>query len=131
MNTHRRILVAEKEQIEGAYVRGMIERRGWHADVVQSGLQVIEKINDAFYDAVIISSELTEVDGIETAQKVRVSHHNLPIIGMANYSLTAERKRFEGVGVDQCLTKPVYKASLLDTLSRIFEKTQGQSTSAA
>jgi CheY-like chemotaxis protein len=110
----RRILVVEKEAIDGAYVRNMLERIGWSAVVVRDRDLALARMEEEDFAAVLVSSTFLVGDaGNELTQQLR---NETPVIGIANYSLSAEQQRFQRAGIDNYITKPIYQRSLVDVL---------------
>ncbi|MGB0523142.1 MAG: response regulator [Flammeovirgaceae bacterium] len=120
----KKILVAEAESIQAAYMQSLLQKNGWEADVVKKGTKVIQKLSEDEYEAVMLNSDLSTCDKGSTIECIRelekASGKDIPIIGVANYSYDLEKKQFKKAGVEYCLTKPVYKKGLVDMLKSIF-----------
>lgn len=128
----KKILVAETESIQAAYMQSLLQKNGWEADVVKKGTKVIQKLSESEYEAVMLNSDLSTCDQGDTIECIRelskASGKQIPIIGVANYSYEFERKQFKKAGVEHCLTKPVYKKGLFDVLKSIFRRKSNVST---
>ena len=120
----KKILVAEAESIQAAYMKSLLKKNGWDADVVKKGGKLLQKLSEGEYEAVMLNSELSTCEQGNTIDCIReygvASGKNIPIIGVANYSLEFEKKEFKEAGVEHCLTKPVYRKGLIDVLKSIF-----------
>lgn len=120
----KKILVAEAESIQAAYMKSLLQKNGWDADVVKKGGKVLQKLNEEEYEAVMLNSELSTCESGNTIEQIReiskASGKPISIIGVANYSYDLEKKQFKKAGVEHCLTKPVYKKGLIEMLKSIF-----------
>lgn len=120
----KKILVAESESIQAAYMKSLLKKNGWDADVVKKGGKVLQKLNENEYEAVMLNSNLSTCEQGNTIDCIRkysaTSGKDIPIIGVANSSLELEKKEFKEAGVEHCLTKPVYRKGLIDMLRLIF-----------
>lgn len=120
------VLVAENKGIDAAYLRLMLERNGWKADIVTDGEEALKKIEEKQYAFILVSNNLNSLKGTEIISKIReaetTSHTHLPIVGVASCSLVSERKRYLNAGVDYCIAKPVYQRSLFEIINTLFEE---------
>ena len=114
MGERRRILIAEQESIAGAYIQKMMQKSGWDTELVSKGEEVIQRLSNEHFDALVISSQLSDRSGIEVIKEIRgmVEKQRIPVLGMADSSLATERKQMEKAGATHCLTKPVYQKQL-------------------
>ncbi len=123
---NKKVLVAEKASIEAAYIKYILERKGWKAEIVSSGEDVLNKLENTSYKFILINSSLVDTDGLEVAKKIQEQEQKTkrytPIIGISNYSLMEERKRFMAAGINHCLTKPIYKTTLFGLISSIVKE---------
>jgi len=119
------VLVAENKGIDAAYLRLMLERNGWKADIVTDGEEALRRIEEKQYAFLLISNNLNSLKGTEVIGKIReseaISQSHLPILGVASCSLVSERKKYLNAGVDYCITKPVYQRSLFEIINTLFE----------
>ena len=131
----KKILVAEAESIQAAYMQSLLNKNGWDADVVKKGKKVIQKLSEEEYEAVMLNSEFSTSEDGNTIELInefsKASGRKIPIIGVANYSYELERKAFKQAGVEHCLTKPVYKRGLLEALKSIFRSKPNNNVSVS
>lgn len=121
----QKILIAEREKIAGSYMQKMMEKSGWLTELVDTGSSLLSKLESSQYLAVVISSQLPDMNGVDLARDIRQKYPNqddLFIIGMANSSLETERKQFEQAGVNYCLTKPVYQKQLVKAIKTSVQR---------
>ena len=122
-----KILLAEAESIQAAYMRSLLERNGWKADVVKGTNKLLQKLGGGEYGVVLLNSNFSGKGkhGVELVEQIqeqaRLSGHQISIILLANYSYDLERKKFQQAGVEHCLTKPIYKQHLLAALNNVLQ----------
>lgn len=74
------------------------------------------------YLAVLLDSKLPETDGVETARRIRTEvDSRVPVIVLTAYEWGEIEKEAREAGVDAFLSKPVYKAKLLQKMTEITE----------
>jgi len=114
------VLIADNSPIDAAYMRVMLERNGWKAEVVTDGLEVLQKLKERAYPLVILNGRLKRLTGEETIRRVREMEKTLNqrsvIIGTIGTTLENERKKLILAGADQCVSKPVYLQILLEVI---------------
>ncbi len=124
MKDKQKVLVAEFESIDAAYLRSMLERNGWESDLASNQMEVLHKLRERKYSLVLVNSNQSKVTGIETTRKIKALERELkrriPVVGIASHTLEAEKRSILKAGADYCLTKPVYKNVLLETFKNVF-----------
>jgi signal transduction histidine kinase/CheY-like chemotaxis protein/HPt (histidine-containing phosphotransfer) domain-containing protein len=116
-----RVLVAEDNPVGQRVARLLLERLGHRAVVVGSGLEAIEALRTRRYDVLLTDLQMPELDGLETARRVRAE---LPadaqprIIAMTASALPEHRDACTRAGMDDFVAKPVQVRELLAALAR-------------
>ena len=120
------VLVAENERIDAAYLRLLLERNGWEADIITDGEELLKKIKEKNYALILMNNKLKNLDGIEVTIKIREqeakSDYHIPIVGVTSYTIAEERRQYLNAGMDYCITKPVYQKNLFDLIYSIFNE---------
>lgn len=118
-----RILLVEDNAINRILTLKVLQRRGYHADVAENGLQALEALRRTPYDLVLMDCQMPEMDGFEATRRIRdprsaVLNGSVPIIAMTAYAMQGDRERCLEEGMDDYLSKPVSAEELTDTLER-------------
>lgn len=98
------------------------------AELVNSGAAAVELINERRsqnkdFDMVLLDWKMPEMDGIETARRIRrIVGAEETIIIITAYDWMGIEKEAQKAGVDYFLSKPMFKSNLIST----FEKALGQ-----
>lgn len=104
-----RILLAEDNPINLRVALTMLQRSGYDADTVSTGVQVLQQLKDRAYDVILMDVQMPEMDGISATQHIRehVSPDEQPyIIALTANTLPTDRAFYLRSGVDAFLGKP-------------------------
>ena len=113
------ILLAEDNVVNQKVALLILERLGYRADVVASGLEVIEAVQRQPYDLILMDVHMPEMDGIEATRRV---FELLPpakyphIIAMTAAAMQEDRERCLAVGMHNFVSKPVKVEELVSAL---------------
>ncbi len=118
-----RILAAEDNPVNQMVIRRVLEKLGFHADVVSNGKEAVEALARAPYDLVLMDVQMPELDGLEATRIIRSGeagavNPGLPVIAMTAHALKGDRDRCLEAGMDDYVTKPIDPARLLEVLEK-------------
>jgi PAS domain S-box-containing protein len=127
-----RILVAEDNAVNQRVVVRMLERFGYGADIVGTGVEAVDAVTRLAYAAVLMDCQMPEMDGYEATRVIRererLQHvpasQRLPIIALTANALATDRDRCLAAGMDEYLAKPLRPAMLATILERFLTPTQ-------
>ena len=100
------------------------EKVGVTAEWVDSGQKAIEqvrKLHEAgkYYDMILIDWKMPDMDGIETARRIRAdAGPEVTIIIMTAYDWSNIEHEARMAGVNLLMSKPMFKSSLISAFSR-------------
>jgi CheY-like chemotaxis protein len=109
-NRISRILLAEDNPINQIVMLKMLDKLGYHADVVTNGVEVLHSLEHHPYDLILMDIQMPEMDGYETARAIRkrLSFAEQPkIIAITAYALKGDREKCIASGMDNYISKPV------------------------
>jgi PAS domain S-box-containing protein len=115
-----RILLAEDNRINQMVALGLLQNLGYNANMVTNGLQVLEELERAAYDVILMDCQMPELDGYETTRRIRA----LPldpqprIIAMTANAMRGESEKCLESGMDDYMSKPVRLDTLREMLMR-------------
>ncbi len=116
------ILFAEDDTINQLYLAAFMRSQGWTVDAVYNGKMALEKFATGKYDLVILDGQMPEMDGFETARKIReteTADARTPILAISGYAIPGDKEKFISSGMDEYLPKPVNEAKLLSLICQL------------
>lgn len=116
------VLVAEDNEINQRLIKRTLEDIGLTIDTVPNGLLALEKRQQKNYDIIFMDIAMPIMDGVEATHKIleyekRTSSKHIPIVAITANALTGDREHFMGEGLDEYVTKPIKKDSILRILN--------------
>lgn len=116
-----RVLLAEDNPVNQKVAVRMLEKAGCQVDVATNGREAVEMHGWRSYDLILMDCEMPELDGFGATKAIREhepSGHRIPIVALTANALSSDRQMCLGAGMDDYLSKPVEKATLLRMLAR-------------
>ncbi|MBL9204838.1 MAG: response regulator [Opitutaceae bacterium] len=118
-----RILLAEDNAVNQKVALRMLAQLGYRADVAANGLEVIEAMQRQPYDIILLDLQMPEMDGLETALRIR-TFDSPPfglrpwIIAVTANAMRGDRERCLAAGMDDYIAKPIRREELAASLAR-------------
>jgi PAS domain S-box-containing protein len=118
-----RILVAEDNPTNQEVAGMMLRKLGFSADLVANGLEALKALQQRTYDLLLLDCEMPEMDGYETARRIRdprtgVRDPAIPIVALTADAISGDRERCLQTGMNDYLAKPVEPNRLEEVLGR-------------
>lgn len=134
--THLKTLVVDDDVTvcESAVVT--LKEMGVKAEWVDSGRKAVERVSalwerGSHFDMILIDWKMPEMDGIETARRIRkVVGKDVTIIIMTAYDWASIEHEAKLAGVNLLMSKPMFKSSLISAFTKALgdKKEQSQQT---
>jgi CheY-like chemotaxis protein len=105
-----RILLAEDNPVNQTVALRLLERLEHRADVVAAGQEVLERLESAGYDVILMDVQMPGMDGLEASRAIcaRWPAGRRPrIIAMTAEAMEGDRERCLAAGMDDYLAKPI------------------------
>ncbi len=119
-----RILLVDDEEPVAKLEKQMLERLGYK---VTSRLHSVEAL-EAFrtrplsFDLVITDMSMPNIPGDDLARKIKSIRSNVPIIVCTGFSERISEDKFEQIGIEGLLMKPIVKSELAKTVRKVIDK---------
>ena len=108
-----KILVIEDDRTVGQYVKRGLEEHGFHADLVDDGMEALRLASGGNYELLVLDLRLPGMTGLEVLRTLRDRGFTMPILVLTaqdalDFKVTALRS-----GADDYVTKPFAFEELL------------------
>ena len=117
-----RVLLAEDNAINRKLALRQLNNLGYHADVVENGLEALAALDAGTYDVVLLDMHMPVMDGCQAALTIRQHEAQLgkrrqTLIALTASASGSDREKCLSSGMDDFLGKPVRQDELAKTLS--------------
>jgi PAS domain S-box-containing protein len=117
----RVVLAAEDNEVNRLVLEDMLRLEGARPVCVANGREALETLQragpDAF-DLVLTDIQMPELDGYETARRIRALAPGLPVVGLTAHALPEDRARCLAAGMVEHLAKPLDLDALVAVIQR-------------
>lgn len=108
-----KVLLAEDNLVNQKVASAMLDKLGHSVEVVDNGLQALEKAGSANYDVILMDLQMPEMDGLTATRNIRQLSIQQPrIIAMTANAFREDRIACEVAGMDDFIDKPINLAQL-------------------
>ena len=111
------ILLAEDYPTNQRVALRYLVRAGYKVDVAENGIEAVELFRKNRYDLILMDIQMPLMDGFMATKEIRAqeerSGSSVPIIAMTAHAFADYREKCITEGMDDYITKPLRKASLL------------------
>ena len=123
-----RVLLAEDNAINQRLASRLLEKRGYHVDVVNNGYAALAALDKERYDVVLMDVQMPEMDGMEATAAIRererqTGEHQV-VIALTAHAIKGDNERCLTAGMDSYLAKPFRAQELYELLARYDQPSQ-------
>ncbi|MDC0324052.1 ATP-binding protein [Verrucomicrobia bacterium] len=128
------VLLVEDHPINIQQMTILLKRLGIIPDIARNGLEAVEAVKKKVYDVLLMDCQMPVMDGIEATREIRKLYSkgslvkNPYIIAITAFALKGDREKCLEAGMDNYISKPVYKKDVIETL-KVALKTEKQGAS--
>ena len=113
------ILVAEDNAVNQKLIERVLNKLGYRPDIVQNGLEVLDKLKHEEYDMILMDIQMPEMDGLTTTRHIRQSLLKQPyIVAMTANAMPEDREICMQAGMNDYLSKPMKLEDLVNMLKK-------------
>lgn len=125
------VLVVDDNEANQLVVRSMLEKRGAKVEVFDSGVALIQRIQDGDdqYDCILLDINMPEMDGHETLNVLLsdgLIEPELPVIAFTAHASDEDIDQLLQHGFHAHVSKPINLKTLIATLSSLVSKPEKQ-----
>jgi two-component system, OmpR family, alkaline phosphatase synthesis response regulator PhoP len=118
---HTVLLVEDEENLHDA-LKLNLELEGYEITSAFDGHEALKKIEEEYFDLIIMDVMLPGVDGISVTENIRLQNNEVPILILSAKNTSADRVAGLKKGADDYLTKPFNLEELLLRVQKLIEK---------
>jgi signal transduction histidine kinase/CheY-like chemotaxis protein/ligand-binding sensor domain-containing protein len=126
-NPRLRILLAEDNVVNQKVAVRLLEKRGHNVTVAASGWEVLDRLQDASFDLILMDVQMPEMDGLEATAAIRERERRgesarIPILALTARAMQEDCEECLEAGMDGYLTKPVQPAQLFEAIETLVDR---------
>ncbi len=118
------ILLAEDDPLSQEIITEMLESIGCKVDIVTNGKELLDSMNRASYNLVLMNCKMPEIDGLQATAEIRhrekLTGKRIPIIALTANAMSDYKQKCMDAGMDDYLSKPFSQEQLSEKLFRWF-----------
>lgn len=127
MSEKKRILVVDDEPDFVSIVKKNLEKAGFEVDVAYDGVEVVDKIEANFPDAIVLDVMMPEKDGYKVCAELKADdkYNDIPILlltAVADHVSSTRYSHYDGMSTeaDDYLPKPASAEDILDSVKSLL-----------
>lgn len=117
-----RILLVEDHRVNRTIARGILEETGAEVVAAADGAEALAIFSRSAFDLVLMDCQMPVLDGFEATRRIRAleagTGQHVPILAMTAHAMEGDREACLDAGMDDYLTKPIRRESLLQAVRR-------------
>ena len=123
-----RVLVIDDDRIALEHAEIILGQVGVRCETAESGWEGVDKVRIRHsrredYNFILIDWRMPEMDGVETARRIRaVVGQDTPIIILTSYNWDEIADQAKEAGVDTFVAKPLFAGSVMDEFREAFRR---------
>ncbi len=121
-STKASILLVEDEENLLEALKLNLELEGYEVTCANNGAMALKKVEEEYYDLILLDVMLPEVDGFDVCETIRLKNIDTPVLMLSARSGSADRVAGLKRGADDYLTKPFNLEELLLRVDKLIEK---------
>lgn len=118
----KKILVVEDSLDNQLLINVHLSRCGALLDMVNDGLQGLEKSAAKKYDLIIMDMQMPVMDGYSATRKLREAGFDVPVLALTGFAMKGDEEKCLSAGCNAYLTKPFDRLKLVSAVAKILSQ---------
>lgn len=120
---HGRVLLVEDNAVNRMVAQRMLGGTGLSISTAENGEQALVMLETEVFDCVLMDIQMPVLDGLEATRQLRqreraTGRRRTPVVALTANALAGERERCLAAGMDDYLSKPFQRRTLLHVVAR-------------
>jgi two-component system chemotaxis response regulator CheY len=118
----KRILIVDDSPSVRKLVEFTLKTKGFQVTPAEDGLQALERMGEAQFDAIILDINMPRMDGLKFLEKMRPddAYASIPVIVLTTEGLEEDRDRAMELGATAYMVKPFKPTQLLGFVDKML-----------
>ncbi len=119
------VLIVDDNAVNRQIIQALMQAAGHSMEMVENGKQAVESHRADEFDLILMDVRMPELSGPEATRMIRASdrHPDVPIIALTADAMEDHVREYLEAGMDACVTKPINRGDLMETINRVMGKT--------
>ena len=118
----RSLLLAEDNQVNQLLMQAILKKMGLDFQLAEDGQQAVDLCRQHAFDLVLMDINMPVMDGIEAFQTIQSLYQDgtipyTPVVALTANALVGDCERYQSLGMQDCLTKPLDMQALKRVLT--------------
>ena len=114
------ILLVEDNELNQELAMELLQRNGLTVTLANNGVEALDKLNTAMFDAVLMDVQMPVMDGYEATRNIRkqLEHKDLVVIAMTANVMTGDKEKGLAAGMNDHISKPINVNEMFNTMAK-------------
>jgi CheY-like chemotaxis protein len=120
--TPRRIIIGEDNAVNRNIISRRLELAGHTVVAVEHGGRVLEELDRADVDVVLLDVRMPVCDGVETTRRIRARKDDkatVPVVAVTGFATAEEESEFLSAGISRVVSKPIDYLELFSVIESV------------
>lgn len=122
MEKKKTILIVDDDKFILNVFSRILQNQGYNVDVVETGQETLENINEKKYDLALIDVNLPDINGVDLISKINSIDPDIIKIVITGFPSIEDATNAMDLGVTAYLVKPVKSEELITLITKKLEK---------
>lgn len=119
---NKKILIVDDNKINQIVTKKILEEFSLKVRCVSGGYEAIELIKQEEFDCILMDLHMPDIDGFETAEKIRVFNVAIPIIALTAAALDEVENKIKASEINGYVLKPFVTTEFLHIICNVIKK---------
>lgn len=117
-----RVLLAEDNTDNQKLICLYLQRSGVSCEVVDNGLQAVEKMHSSQYDLVLMDMQMPVMGGLEAIALIRQENTETPLIALTANAMNHDVEQYIKAGCNGFIAKPIEREKFNDVIAQFLQE---------